>query len=549
MSAQQSALAGEAVADADLAEVPSQTESHARVTGWQLELGRIFWLAATLLNVIYFFAGIPRSWEIATTLSPASLQRLAALGLSPTFPAIYLIILDTTTFILYMVAAIILFRRKSDERLALIAASMLVFTAVLYTAPGYEANAPIWMIATGAAIAEYAQVAFLLTFPNGRFSPRWTFWLLPPLIIWRSAIWYYAYIPWLYNSVRTGDNYPFLPQNMLDVDLYFLLVLACVTLQIRRYRRTTDPVQRQQTKWMVWGTAMAVAVVGIYVVTMNLLPATDVQTGNTVILRLVGRTVRQLALCIIPLSMLYSILRYRLWEIDLLINRTLVYVPLTSLLAGIFTGFMALTQRLFVATTGQKSDFAVVLTTLFLTSVFTPIRNEIQAIVDRRFKEAPNPIKELESFDKQVDSVADVMDPRRALRRLLTESVRAFDTEGGAVYIADEEGPRLLEATPDWVGPIKLQLLLERQGTPVGWLALGPRRNGMGYSKQEIERLSQSMDRVGQLLGLVPVAHDHHGEGEVVRAGISAPVALPLPAPSAAAHSALHSAAHAAPNR
>lgn len=484
--------------------------------GWRLEAARVAWLAAAVVNGICFFAGLPRAFAIASDLSPASIARLTSLGLSPTFPAWYLLVLDTATFFLFTVVAIILFRRRAEDRTALVAAYMLSFTAMLYTAPGYEARVPVWMIAGGAAFAEYTQIAFLLVFPTGRFSPAWTRGLLLPLAVWRVAIWYFLYIPWLYTAERTGDNYPFLKQNSVDLLLFFAIVLFAVGMQIRRYRRESDQEARLQAKWLVWGTSIAVLIVGGYVIALNSLPVMQPEAGSAVLLRLAGRTVRQAALCIIPVAILISILRHRLWDIDFLINRTLVYVPLTSILAGVFAVSMALTQRFFVATTGQESSSAIVMTTLLLTAIFTPVRAELQAMVDRRFKDAPDPFKGLKVIDDQMEMVAGLIDRERLLKRLLEDTVRVFGANGGAVYLAEhgsgEARPRQVWATDGWSGPASLRLPISYEGVTAGWLALGPRLNGAPYDGDERRRLHESLERVADVLLLLGEAR-----GEVLR--------------------------------
>jgi two-component system NarL family sensor kinase len=93
-----------------------------------------------------------------------------------------------------------------------------------------------------------------------------------------------------------------------------------------------------------------------------------------------------LALALIPVAVLVAVLRYRLYEIDTLINRTLVYIPLVGIVAGLYAGLVALLQRLFTAVTGNTSDAAAVISALVLAAVFTPLRNSIQSAVDRRFK-------------------------------------------------------------------------------------------------------------------------------------------------------------------
>ena len=84
--------------------------------------------------------------------------------------------------------------------------------------------------------------------------------------------------------------------------------------------------------------------------------------------------------------------RYRLYEIDHLISRTLVYVPLTALLAGLYAATVTLLQRLFQSLTGDRSDAAIIISTLILASVFTPLRKWLEGIVERRFKPAASGI-------------------------------------------------------------------------------------------------------------------------------------------------------------
>jgi len=489
------------------------------------EVVRFTWTAALFINIIYFAAGLPRSFTIASTLSPESVERLAAIGLSPRFPAWYLIALDTVTFALFTGVAVILFRRRSQDRLALVGAYMLVFTAMLYTAPGYEAHAPLFIIAAGMALAELAQVMFLLIFPNGQFRPRWFWLILPPLFLWRFIMANQFYLPWLYADDRTGDNYPFMRQIPLDIALYFLVILAAVALQIVRYRKEFNASERQQAKWLVWGITIGVVVVGVTVLSINIIPSLQPREGSAVMMRMVGRTVRQFALCMIPITMLYSIMRHRLWHIDFLINRTMVYLPLTSLLAGVFAAVAIISQRFFLATTGQTSDGALIVATLILTVLITPMRTEIQAWVDRRFKEAPDPFKMLRQFDNQVQSVVDIIDRERLLGRLLDETVAAYGAAGGAVYVVESGLPSRLRSTPKWTGPIALQYALEVDGACVGWLALGERANGAPYSEAETNRLCETIARVAEV---VVAMHAAWVAGAQIPTPME-PVALPLP--------------------
>jgi hypothetical protein len=208
-----------------------------------------------------------------------------------------------------------------------------------------------------------------------------------------------------------------------------------------------------------------------------------------------------LILCL-PLTVAFSVLRYRLYDIDVIINRTLVYVPLTAILAGLYSASIALLQKLFVAATGEKSDAAIVITTLLLTTTFTPIKNLLQSAVDKRFKEARDATKKLKSFDRQVRSVGDVIDPSQITRRLLEETTTAFGALSGAVYLKQDGNMRLIHASDTWEGEAVLSIPLESGNEQMGLLRLGARHNRMVYSAEDRLLLEQVAGGVAHLVRL-----------------------------------------------
>jgi hypothetical protein len=141
-----------------------------------------------------------------------------------------------------------------------------------------------------------------------------------------------------------------------------------------------------------------------------------------VLFELVGSAIIGVALTIIPLAIGVAVLRYRLWDIDLIINRTLVYVPLTAIVAGLYAASLTLSQRAFIAMTGQPSDLSLALAVLVLASTFTPIKQRLQDFVDHRFRAQAEPQASLRDLQRRVQAVAAVVDRNQLLRQLLAGS-------------------------------------------------------------------------------------------------------------------------------
>jgi hypothetical protein len=203
-----------------------------------------------------------------------------------------------------------------------------------------------------------------------------------------------SFIPeWVYAFVEGSGLFVLLATLVIGV--------AAVVVRFRRARGD----ERQQLKWFTF----AVVLWGVL-----LPPALFIDVDELFILA-IG------ALVLVPLSVLVAIARYRLYEIDTLINRTLVYVPLVGIVAGLYAASVALFQRVFVAATGNTSDAAAIISALLLAAVFTPIRKAIEGIVDRRFKPAAADSAHVPSAPGQWEDPAFEAAVERVVRRVLRE--------------------------------------------------------------------------------------------------------------------------------
>ncbi len=189
------------------------------------------------------------------------------------------------------------------------------------------------------------------------------------------------------SAIRSSDSF------LLLENLAFTLGLGSIVItQIYRYRYVFSQVQRQQTKWVVFG--MIAGLGGFFgaglfgfVVPHIFFPSLLIHS-NTHLATLIGiiaYTTTYLSMLLIPLSISIAMLRYRLWEIDVLINRTLIYGALIGILGLIFLGSLIAQQEFLFALIGQSSELFIIGSTLGVVALFQPLRRRIQAFINRSF--------------------------------------------------------------------------------------------------------------------------------------------------------------------
>jgi hypothetical protein len=327
-------------------------------------------------------AGLPALYGEFRTLSfydpvvrDAVRTNLAELGLSVDFYAAYLLTLPIVLAVACFAVAALLFWRRSDEPMVLFVAMLLVLLGATFSGSvrALVGNNPMWEWVNSVlnALSLASVFLFFYLFPDGRFVPRWTRWLAIFLVTYMVPT---ALFP---GSPLNPENWPALPYTLLLASLLTTGVLA----QVHRYRRVSGPMQRQQTKWVVFGFAAALvgylAVISLQVVFPSLEPGTLAQ--------LFGAAATLCFMLLIPLSFAFAILRYRLYDIDVVINRTLVYGSLTATLVALYFSSVITLQYLFSLLTGQGNTLAIVASTLAIAALFNPLRRRIQGFIDRRF--------------------------------------------------------------------------------------------------------------------------------------------------------------------
>jgi GAF domain-containing protein len=268
-----------------------------------------------------------------------------------------------------------------------------------------------------------------------------------------------------------------------------------------RLRHDLGRVGRQQIRWLL--VAMTVALVAGQLYRVLSLAVTDA-TGDVTAryaYDLVAIPLMYLAYIGVPLALTLSMLHHRLYDIDLVVHRALVYVPVAAVLAGILAVTLFIAQGAVVAITGERSELVTAVATLVVVAAFEPVRAGVTALVDRAFLRVRDPAADARALEREVTSVLDVLDRQRLASRLLATVSDAYEPTGAAVLVNDDAPLHRLAATPGWDGSAQVILPLMVDGRRIGTLALGERRRASGYTDRDL-------DALGDLAGTIARALD-----------------------------------------
>lgn len=293
--------------------------------------------------------------------------------------AAVLVALEAAFALLHVLVALVIVWRRTSNPVVSFIAFMLVLWGTTFppTVSALAASdaAWFWPVAAVRFLGAAAVTLFFFVFPDGRFRPPWGAGL--------AALWIAAQIPMYFapESPLNPGTWP--PLAFAVVSAGFLGVM--VTLQVYRYRHVSGPTQRRQTKWVVLGIAFALAgyaaVLVLLAVAPNLArPGTLASIGVVV--------VEEVSVGLLPVSIAVAILRDRLYDIDVLINKTLVYGTLSVTLAVVYACGVIVLQQVVGVVSGQperQQPLVIVISTLAIAALFQPLRVRIQRGIDRRF--------------------------------------------------------------------------------------------------------------------------------------------------------------------
>lgn len=463
---------------------------------------------------------LPDSWE-ASTLHSAALAN----GYSQEIWADTVVAADLLILVCYWSVAFLLFWRYSDRWVGWLVPYILTGLGVGTLLVDYW-NSGLQFVAPGlVSIVEVIAVsiwpafmASLFLFPDGQAVPRWTRYLLVlPALIFAATFLY---------DFNSDAEVPAILQVIT-----FGILLAGVGSQIYRYFKASTVAQRQQTKWVL--IALGILVVSFVLPTVLLRANLESSFWGTVVLAFLPRV---LATMFLPIAMAISFTRYRLWDVDSLVNRALIYGALTTVLAAVFAASTVIVNQLLSSLIGQQStSYSPVISAVLIATIFQPTRKWLEERIEKRFYPHKTDLSQ-GLVEVGSDFWGFIAQPD-----LLSASVRHVHEKLGAtpvaIYAPDSKAilrrselrgaaaaslPATLTLSTDTLkefsnkhvdtleaaGPFAALVPLYVAGRQTlelrGVLALGAKKDGRGYSGDELKALYELGGKIG--LALLAVA-------------------------------------------
>jgi signal transduction histidine kinase len=466
-----------------------RNESETRLDGTWLVLARLVCLTLCVLSVGFYVGSVLSYIANYYCSGPAStchvsgpvvVRTIQGPGLSRDFFGIYTIVRDSIFSVGYWLVAAFLFWRKPHDRVALLAAvSLGIFPIVFNNGFLSTLPSPWWLPAHCLSFLGYLCLSlFYYVFPTGHFVPRWVRWVFFLMLIYEGITTFFPFA-----SFNPFYTYPLLFNLALIGQ-----VGSFIAVQVYRYRRVSSPVQRQQSKWVVYGLSLAW---GGYLLLLNLkLVFPTIYLTSPLVNVIAGIALYGFVL-LVPFFIGLAIVRSRLWEIDILINRTLVYGILSVCVVGVYV----LVVGGLGALIGASGNLLIELLATGLVAVlFQPLRAVLQRGVNRLlYGQRDEPYSVITQLSQRLEST---LAPDAVLPTIVETVAQALKLPSVAIFLKQRGTFELAASAGELVGePLVLPLVY--QADTIGQLRLAPRAPGEPFTPADRRLLEELARQAG----------------------------------------------------
>ncbi|MFE8700829.1 GAF domain-containing sensor histidine kinase [Cytobacillus sp. FJAT-54145] len=463
-----------------------------RLTGYSLLAARFLFVAIALLSAIVWLSELPGQYGILSTtcpeqgnclsysqITPTAANALNKAGFSVAFYAAFMISLSVVTFtIFHGVAWLIAWR--SDRWFPLFVSTFLV--TVLTGGEALVAANPTWELPVTVLrwIGAIFLTPFLCLFPDGRFVPRWT---IPVVLL---SIFPYTGSLLLEGTLINPEKWPV----WLNMLFWLGLHLAVLGAQIFRYRHASGTVERSQIKWLLYAVGLNLLFMSIFLVWEMF--DWEAATGqHSAFILLFRQLLEELGFAMLPLAVGIAIMRHRLWQINLLINRTLVFGSLTVCVAGLYILIIGYLSAI-LQTRGNL--LISLIGTGVVAVLFQPLREKLQKAADRLvYGDRSDPYGIISRLGEKLSAAAP---PQTLLQTVATTVREAMGLPYAAIALKDGDTQTIVASDGEAVPDLHSFTLVFQQEL-VGQLLLGQRSGEDSFTTRDLRLLEDISRQVG----------------------------------------------------
>jgi signal transduction histidine kinase len=491
------------VAGANSGEVP--------LRGLRLRVLQALWVLLVLCDLFVLIVDLPAFYRglhaICTMpspncqddqLTPQAASALQHAGFSIHTYAPYVFSWDMLTTLAFLLVGAVIIWRRANTWMGLFVSFLLINigSLVLHATAldGVPLDSAFVLLATivggPLTILTYLCLGFFFfTFPDGRFVPRWSWALM--------SLWLVNFVFWL-APVNSPLQIHFWSPLLMSLWL-FIVFGGSVATQIYRYRRVASPVQRQQIKWLIYGLAPVLLLPICFGLAVALFPALG---SPGAFLGVAVEPLWRLYFLPIPFCIGIAILRYRLWDIDVLINRTLVYGTLTVSVIGLYVLVVVGLGTLIQA---QGNVILSLLATGLIAVLFQPLRLRLQQGVNRLlYGERDEPYAVISRLGQRLEAT---LAPQAVLPTIVETVTQALKLPYAAISLK-HDGEDVMAASSGREARELTRLPLVYQGEHLGDLLLSPRARGEPFSSADWALLNDLARQAGIAVHAVRLTTD-----------------------------------------
>ncbi|MEW6086084.1 MAG: GAF domain-containing sensor histidine kinase [Chloroflexota bacterium] len=485
-----------------------------RLSGRTLVVARSLWLIVCVTATLAFLVALPFRWIQLTHPSPTNLSNLISLGIAPTFFAAYMIFWEIVIAAPFAVVGFIIFKRCGDERIALLTSLFLVvfgvgsgtFTPTIQSLLGIHPALDFLQQSFG-ALSWITFAWFFYLFPTGHFVPGWTRWLA---LIWTPICIVWNFLP----------DSPWNPLNWSGWWFGLLVGFFWTTWlfsQVYRYRRVSNEIERQQTRWIVFAVALIVIAMSLFSIIGIFVPGYDLlgqeQPNPQAFAYMFWQMPLSPVMSALPIAIAFSIMRHRLWNIDLLINRALVYGTLTACVVAFYVLVVGGLGKLFQS---SGNFFFSLLATGVIALIVNPLRLRLQQFVNRlMYGERDDPYKVLSQLSQHLEAT---QTPDSVLSTIVETIAQTLKLPYAAILLADG---KTLQTAAEAGSPTEpfFTLTLTHQNQTIGELRVAQRSGNEPFTPAERRLLEDIAAQTGVAVHNVRLTADlQHSREQIVAA-------------------------------